>query len=74
MAFLDSRDDVTHSVIGEEGVFAALEHERTETCGVALLETIKYLLFCQAVSDGRLIAPSYAAVDAVVFAEIGELH
>ncbi len=74
MAFLDGGDDAAHFVIGEERVLAALQHKCPKTSGIALLETIKYLLLGQAVADRRLVASPNAAVETVVLAEIGELH
>ena len=73
-AFLHCGDDVAHPFVGEPCVFAALQDECAEPCGIALLQTAENLLFCQTVADDGRVASADAAVQAVVFAEVAQFH
>ena len=68
----DGGDDVAHTVVVEPGVFTPLHDEGAETEGVALLATFEYLLLGKAVAADVVLASAYAAVEAVVFAMVGD--
>ena len=64
-------DDVAEEVVGEEGVFAALEDEGAEAEGVACAAALEYLFFGEAVAAALDVAPQ-ATIETIVATVAGD--
>ena len=64
--------DGAQARVGEMGIFAALQHHGAETQCVSLLRAGQNVRLAQPVALGAMVAPADAAIQAVVFAEIGK--
>ena len=69
---MDLGNDLRHPVLVKPAVLPALQDEGAESQTVSALAAGEDLLLCEAVADRVLIAPAYAAVEAVVSAVIGK--
>ena len=73
MARLDGLKQSAEPLVCGVGVLAALEDERPEAGGVAVLQAGEYLLVREAVAADVAVVAADAAVEAVAAAEVGEL-
>lgn len=70
--FADLPDEIYQPVLGEGCILAALEHEGAETKGMPFLAAGEDGILVEAVAAGVPVAPSDAAVEAVISAVVGE--
>ena len=74
MARLYAADDAYHALVCKIRVFSALKHKGSEAQIIAHVAAFKDFIFGQPVALGVFVAASYAAIFAVVFADVGKFN